>query len=1170
MNTADLETDRILAQIANQQLTPTQGLQQLKKVRLRLPAPAQTAWLCHAVWQPVALDAGKKQALSTGVLLLFTTNVAQKSAWQAQFPQHTVIVVTPDASQHHPQASIYALNPTQAEDYQTFIATLQTQNQFPTVIVHAWSQTTFSHDADALDQQLEQSFYSLFYLSKALMAQKLTQPVRLLYVHQQPEQGGQPLYAGLTALAKTLTLENPKLQCQTLAVAPESDVINLVYNELQYPIHATEVAYRAAQRFEKSVQPLSESKAKPPLVLKQHGVYLITGGAGGLGLLFAQYLAQHYQAKLILTGRSALKDAQTSTINLLNKLGAEAVYLQADVSKQTDVFDLIAQVKNQFGQLHGIIHSAGVIKDALVSNKTVADAAAVLAPKVHGSVWLDAATQNEPLDFFVLFSSLAGVIGNAGQCDYAFANCFMDNFTAWREQLRATQQRTGQTYAMNWPFWQHGGMHMNAQAEQWLQKHKGLYAMPTTVGVQAFKQILAQSQPAVAVFYGDQAKMQTAFQIQASASSAPSVTTPAVSASAPASSSTTTAASADLQAQVEQELLTLASELLKVAQADLDLDTDFAEYGVDSIMMMNMLNRLEALYGQTVSPNAIVDYPTIRDMAGYLIAENIVQVKVDTPPTATVVETVQHQPVRVTPLTVKKSTTAKTRFMPTITAPTQANRKIAVIGMACRLPGADTPQAFWDNLVAGRHLVGEIPAQRWSIADYYSPVKPTPSKTYSKWAAYIDEVEYFDAAYFGINDLDALTMDPQHRVLLTLNQILLDNSGYRKADLSKQRVGVFIGGSENYFVKKHLHQVPPESRNMIVNTIQNMMAARLSDYYDFKGPALTLDTACSSSLVAIHQACQSLLAGESDYAIAGGIELLLDPFPHIAFSQAEVLSDDDKCYVFDARAKGLVLGEGAGLVMLKPYEQAVAAGDAIVAVIDGSAVNNDGHTMGVTVPNLEGQKAVIQQALEVSKVNPAAIGYVEAHGTGTLLGDPIEIKALSEIYRQYTPNQQYCAIGSVKSNIGHLGHAAGIASFIKVLLTLQNRVIPPTLHCDNPHPRFKFNQSPFYPITQHQTWTPYNGAPLTAALSSFGFGGTNCHVIVEAFVPPTDYVQQRQALPPTAFQPKRYWLSDPVSTSATIPKVQTAHEMQLSILTQLSQGKLTPEQAMQLRQLVLE
>jgi acyl transferase domain-containing protein len=299
-------------------------------------------------------------------------------------------------------------------------------------------------------------------------------------------------------------------------------------------------------------------------------------------------------------------------------------------------------------------------------------------------------------------------------------------------------------------------------------------------------------------------------------------------------------------------------------------------------------------------------------------------------------------------------------------------------------------------------------------------------------------------------------------------------------------------------------------------------------------------------------------------AIAGGIVLLIDPFYHISFSQAEVLSDEGKSYVFDERAKGIVLGEGSGLVLLKPYEKAFEDGDQILAVILGSAVNNDGHTMGLTVPSLEGQKEVIHHAIKASIINPDSISYLEAHGTGTSLGDPIEIKAATQVYREYTQDSQYCAVGSVKSNMGHLLLAAGIASFVKVVLALQNRLIPATLHCEKPHPRFKFESSPFYPVTKAQEWIPRQGV-RRAGISSFGFGGTNCHLILEEFshLKNADYIRKKEALPMRHFNKRRYWLGKEIVNKSE-PENGFDRDFYLNLLNNLQQGNIDLEKGLDL------
>jgi acyl transferase domain-containing protein len=297
---------------------------------------------------------------------------------------------------------------------------------------------------------------------------------------------------------------------------------------------------------------------------------------------------------------------------------------------------------------------------------------------------------------------------------------------------------------------------------------------------------------------------------------------------------------------------------------------------------------------------------------------------------------------------------------------------------------------------------------------------------------------------------------------------------------------------------------------------------------------MVLDTACSSSLVAIHQACNSILNGESEYAIAGGVELHITPDYFINFCQAKVVSKRGIPAVFDEKADGMVLGEGAGVVLLKDYEKALADGDRIYGVIIGSAINNDGHTMGITVPSQEGQKDVIRRAIDISGISPETITYLEAHGTGTLLGDPIEIRSTEQVYKEYTDKHQFCGVGSVKSNMGHLLRASGIASFIKVLLSLNYKMIPATLHIDNPHPRFKFEQSPFYPVRHTQEWNP-DADIRRAGISSFGFGGTNCHIIIEEMK--GQKFIKRYPLPKIKFNKKQFDIAKKIEEYSFLSKL---------------------------------
>jgi macrolactin polyketide synthase MlnD len=308
----------------------------------------------------------------------------------------------------------------------------------------------------------------------------------------------------------------------------------------------------------------------------------------------------------------------------------------------------------------------------------------------------------------------------------------------------------------------------------------------------------------------------------------------------------------------------------------------------------------------------------------------------------------------------------------------------------------------------------------------------------------------------------------------------------------------------------------------------------VAQFFHVHGPNLVVDTACSSSLVSIHLACQSLRTGESELAVAGGVELLLDETVYMLVSQAKALSPDGKCHTFDESANGFVPGEGCGVVLLKRLDDALRDGDRIYGVIASSVVNNDGHTMGITTPNFQAQKALVQKALADGRIDPSTISCIEAHGTGTLIGDPIELKALMDVFRAYTDEVGFCAVGCVKTNIGHLASAAGVAGFIKMLVALQHGEIPPTLNCDRPNPRFEFGKSPFYPNTELKPW-PVRGSVRRAGISAFGLGGTNCHIILDGFDPARvdGYVPAQRSPQPIVFNRKRFWFDKPPAMTAT-------------------------------------
>jgi myxalamid-type polyketide synthase MxaB len=419
---------------------------------------------------------------------------------------------------------------------------------------------------------------------------------------------------------------------------------------------------------------------------------------------------------------------------------------------------------------------------------------------------------------------------------------------------------------------------------------------------------------------------------------------------------------------------------------------------------------------------------------------------------------------------------------------------IAIIGIGCRFPGGvRDPNSFWHLLRDGIDAITEVPADRWNVGQYYDPDPTQPGKTNTRWGGFLAAVDAFDAQFFGIAPKEAITMDPQQRLLLEVAWETLEDAGQVPETLRGSRTGVFIGiGTHDYSIR--LWQHPVNDPYATTGTGNCIAANRISYVFDFKGPSLAIDTACSSSLVAVHLACQSLWCGESTLALAGGVNVMLLPNVTVGFGKGGFMSSSGRCKSFDASADGYVRSEGAGLVLLKPLSEAVAAGDSIYAVIRGSAVNQDGFSHGIAAPNPKAQAAVLREAYQRAGVTPAQVQYVEAHGTGTKTGDPVELEALAAVLSEN--RQQDCTIGSVKTNIGHTETAAGVAGLIKVALALKHQQIPPSLHFQTPNPQIPFDQMPLRVQTQLTNWKTRKGSQRLAGVNSFGFGGTNAHVVV--------------------------------------------------------------------------
>ncbi|MDO9105380.1 MAG: amino acid adenylation domain-containing protein [Methylovulum sp.] len=917
-----------------------------------------------------------------------------------------------------------------------------------------------------------------------------------------PMQGEQALLAGLAGLLKSAGRENTRLLGQVIAVDADAEtpagLLNKI-NENSVCPEDTQIRYGDAGREVLDWQELAASSDGATVVWKDNGVYLITGGAGGLGLLFAEDIAEKTQdATLVLTGRSPLSQDKLARLKALESMGARVEYRQADVGLAGEIDAVVRDMVATFGRIDGILHGAGILRDNLLANKTVAEFHAVFAPKVAGTVNLDNATQQLDLDFFVLFSSVAGALGSAGQADYAAANAFMDAYAAYRNGLVVAKQRHGLTLAVNWPLWQAGGMRMDAANEAMMKTGTGMVAMQTHTGLRALQHMLASGLPQVMVMEGVVSRMKQQLLTRPKRQERASV---ALGASA-----------GELGALVEkirQALLQMVSTTMKFDLADLDAETELSEYGFDSISFTDFANKLNQKYQLELAPTVFFEQPTIVELADYLsvtyqtafISAFGLSFKGEALADDAVAEP-QALPTR-----------QHARFSPQTPAPQVEadDDAVAVIGMSGRFPMAEDLDAFWENLKAGRDCISEIPPERWDWQAIYGDPNKERNKTNIKWGGFIDRIGDFDAQFFGISPREAELMDPQQRLLMEYVWMAIEDAGYSAQSLSGSDTALFVGtASSGYGELMAKTQMAIDSYSA-TGVVGSVGPNRMSYFLNLHGPSEPIETACSSSLVAIHRALLAIKNGDCGQAIVGGINLIVSPETHISFNKAGMLCEDGRCKTFSKQANGYVRGEGVGMLFLKSLKAAEQAGDHIYGVIRGSAENHGGRANSLTAPNPKAQAELLKTAYRRAGIDPRSVSYIEAHGTGTELGDPIEVSALKTAFKdmyQATGADQaagaHCGLGSVKTNIGHLELAAGVAGVIKVLLQLKHKTLVKSLHCDETNPYIQFQDSPFYLLRDNREWTPLPDGqgqvyPRRAGISSFGFGGVNAHLVIEEY-----------------------------------------------------------------------
>ncbi|WP_158894916.1 SDR family NAD(P)-dependent oxidoreductase [Amycolatopsis anabasis] len=996
----------------------------------------------------------------------------------------------------------YQADFTNSADLDRLLHDLEQEGLVPDRVVRAFSADLDDDGlvvsaSDHARERAERTGHAAIALAAALVRARIggrLSRVRVLWCHRD----GDPAGAALRGFARTVALESPGFDVRVAAVGPGLDAADAhqrVWAELAVDSSGVAVRWTPEGRFvlgrhEASAGGDTGSDAADTGVrrgFRDHGTYVVVGARGGLGALTARHLAREKRARLVLVGRSPADDTVAALIDDVRAAGGDAVYVAADVSRAADARRVATAAHEVFGGVNGIVHAGGVTRDALAQNLTPEAVDAVLAPKVAGTLALDDAFADEPLDVVVFYSSLASVLGNAGQAVYSYANGFQDAFAAARNARVAAGERAGHTVSISWPYWAEGGIGLDEHSARSMRQAVGITPMPSAAGLAALEDCVRGAAAHPLVVHGSTERVRETLTVEV----APVATVTATPgpAGAPGEAAGTAATSEPAEPAGRESAVEAATALLTEVMARatgldeerIQDDLEFDHYGIDSIAIMAMTRELEDHLGE-LSKTLFFEYRTPSALAAHLAEEHAdvlggprpgeQAAPPDTPFTLTTVD-------------------SAVRAGGTVTGERQGDTdKIAVIGLTGRYPMAPDVAALWRNLRAGRDCVTEVPADRWDWRDTFDPDRSAVGTSYTRWGGFIDDVDRFDAGFFAVPPVEAELLDPQVRLFLEAAWHVVEDAGYTPATLGTREVGVFVGVM--YGMYDH-YRGEIKGTPVPISSSFSAIANRVSYFMDLTGPSMAVDTMCSSSLTALHLAIRSLRSRESELAIAGGVNVTVHPDKHILLSLGNFASADGRCRSFGEGGSGYVPGEGVGAVLLKPLSKALADGDHVYGVLIGSAVNAGGRTNSFTVPSPLAQADVVTAALADSGVDAADLGYLEAHGTGTSLGDPIEITGLARSVGTGRPPAKSCPVGSVKSNIGHLESAAGIAALTKVLLQFQHEELVPSIHAEALNPYIPFDRTPFHVQRELSPWP----RPRLAGISSFGAGGANAHLVVE-------------------------------------------------------------------------
>lgn len=1052
-----------------------------------------TDWFYEPIWEPIDLPEQKTKINKQNWLIFADRQgIAKILAKTLEEEGHSVVLVEDGTQFLQSDNQRFIIDPKEKSHYEELFDKVTSSIGVPQNILHMWMVGNEKYNNDFL----ELGFYSMIYLSQAIYKQRFFQKISLSVIADKMQNitGDEPIIPekmAALAVCKVLPQEYPNFICRSIDIVVPNEqeqiemLVRSIIDECISNLGGQVIGYRGSQRFKKNYKNIRDSQllealklesGKPVQCLRENGVYLITGGLGGIGLALSRYLAKAVHAKLILVSRTRLPDrsewvdwlklndnSNTITEKIKNileleELGAEVLVLSADVADENQMEAVVKLAEEQFNEINGVIHAAGIVRvksgQTPIEKISKNDCEEQFHPKIQGVYVLYKLFEKRSIDFCLLISSLAPILGGLGHVAYAAANLFMDAFI---ENIIKNPNRNW--LCVNWAEWKYSG---KSYQEYKVGSELDNIALTPEEGINAFRCVLSlkEKKRLVISTVNLQNRIEQWVEIE------------------------TENNKEEYAKENKQEYSALSekynvykSPRIRMEKMITDIwlqfydvesvgkNENFFELGATSLDFIHLNSKISKMLKRNVPIETMFEYPTIESLASHLCGEEEVE--------------------------ESDNNASSEKF--------QVNGEsceIAVIGMSGKFPKARNIHEFWDNLVGGVECISFFEDKELDEEGISPEVYQNPN--YIKAKGYLENADYFDAGFFNYSARDAELMDPQMRIFHECVWEALEDAGYNP-ETYEGLIGLFGGATPNLYweVLAQMSQKYDAAGQFDSALLydKDSLTTQISYKLNLKGPSNTIFTGCSTSLVAIDAACKALLANQCDIALAGGVTITLPAKSGYTYQDGMILSSDGHIRSFDAKASGMVFGDGAGVVVLKKLQDALNDGDNIYAVVKGSAVNNDGNRkVGYTSPSVKGQVEVIKAAQRNAGVNPESIGYIEAHGTATRLGDPIEFQALVKAFN--TDKKGFCRIGTLKPNTGHMMCASGVAGFIKTVLILKNKVIPPNINFETPNSDIDFENSPFTMNVELTEWKR-GDYPLRAGVSSFGIGGTNAHIILE-------------------------------------------------------------------------